>query len=88
MGVVMAACEQAAVQALDVPRLQVFRYGEGQEHLHWWLLGRPRGVAQLSGAFLPLWDDLLPPRSRPELRADLLLVGDRLVSLVGGRVIA
>lgn len=88
MGELLVACERAAMDALDVPRLQVFRYGEGQEHLHWWLLGRPRGMAQLSGAFLPLWEDLLPTRSRSELRADLLLVAERLVSLVGGRVLA
>ena len=87
MGELLVACELAAIAALDVPRLQVHRYGVGQEHLHWWLLGRPRGMLQLGGTFLPLWNDLLPTRSRHELRADLRLLAEHLVSLVGGRVL-
>ena len=86
MGELMVACEQAAVAVLDIPRLQVFRYADGQEHLHWWLLGRPTGMGQLRGTFLPHWDDLLPPRTRAELRADVALVAERLVSVAGGRV--
>ncbi|HET7194373.1 MAG TPA: hypothetical protein VFI99_05235 [Nocardioides sp.] len=39
------------------------------------------------GTFLPHWDDLLPPRTGEGLRADLLLVAERLPVLVGGRVL-
>lgn len=88
MGELMVAVERAATDVLDVPRIQVVRYGDGQEHLHWWLMARPTGVAQLRGTQLPLWDEILPPRTRAELRADLLLVAEMLVSLVGGRVLA
>lgn len=88
MGELMVAAERAVTDTLDVPRLQVFRYGDGQEHLHWWLLGRPTGVPQLGGPFLPRWDTLLPPRTREELRTDLLVVAERLTSLAGGRVLA
>lgn len=87
MGEVLVAAERAVMQTLDVPRMQVYRYGDGQEHLHWWLLGRPTGMHQLRGTFLPHWDDLLPPRTRAELRTDLLLVAERLTTLVGGRVL-
>ena len=87
MGELLVGVEQAAVAVLDVPRLQVFRYGDGQEHLHWWLLGRPTGMHQLRGTFLAHWDELLPSRSRAELRADVALVAEELVSAAGGRLV-
>lgn len=84
MGQVMVAAEQAACAVLDVPRLQMFRWGDGAEHLHWWLIGRPTGANQLRGTFLPLWDDVLPARDPADLRADLDAVAVRLVELAGG----
>ena len=87
LGELLVAAEQAVVAVLDVPRMQVSRYGDGQEHLHWWLLGRPTGMGQLRGTFLPHWDELLPARTRAELRADLVLVAEQLVSVAGGRVL-
>jgi diadenosine tetraphosphate (Ap4A) HIT family hydrolase len=86
MGALMVLLERAVTDVLDVPRAQLIRWGDGQEHLHWWVLARPTGAAQLRGSFLPLWDDLLPPRPREESRADLLAVARRLAELAGGDV--
>jgi diadenosine tetraphosphate (Ap4A) HIT family hydrolase len=84
MGELMVLLERAVTDVLDVPRAQLIRWGDGQEHLHWWVLARPSGMDQLRGAFTPLWDDLLPPRPRAESRGDLEAVARRLVELAGG----
>ena len=86
MGELLVLLERAVTDVLDVPRMQALRWGDGQEHLHWWTIGRPTGIAQLRGAFTPLWDDLLPPRPREESRADLEAVARRLVELAGGEL--
>lgn len=86
MGELMPLLERAVTDVLDVPRLQLMRWGDGEEHLHWWALARPTGVDQLRGSFTPLWDDLLPPRPRAESRADLEAVARRLVELAGGQL--
>ena len=86
MGELMVLVERAVTDVLDVPRAQLIRWGDGQEHLHWWVLARPTGAEQLRGAFTPLWDDLLPPRPREESRADLEAVAGRLVELAGGEL--
>jgi hypothetical protein len=77
----------AASDVLDVPRVQVTRFGEGVEHLHWWVFARPTGANQLRGSFLLLWDDVLPPRDPSARRADLDLVAARLVELAGGEAL-
>jgi diadenosine tetraphosphate (Ap4A) HIT family hydrolase len=87
LGELLVHVEQAACDVLDVPRLHVIRYGDGQEHLHWWLMGRPTGALQLRGSFLSLWDDLLPQMSRREVRDNLDLVCGRLVELAGGTLL-
>jgi diadenosine tetraphosphate (Ap4A) HIT family hydrolase len=86
MGELMVLLERAVTNVLDVPRVQVLRYGDGQEHLHWWVMARPTGVGQLRGTFLPWWDDVLPARPRDEFRADLEAVMTRLVELAGGEI--
>jgi diadenosine tetraphosphate (Ap4A) HIT family hydrolase len=86
MGELQVYLERAVTDVLDVPRVQVLRYGDGQEHLHWWVVGRPTGVGQLRGTFLPWWGGVLPPRPRDELRADLAAVMTRLVTLAGGEI--
>jgi hypothetical protein len=85
IGEVMVHLERAVTDVLDVPRLLLQRWGDGQEHLHWWAMARPTGAAQLRGAFVSLWDDLLPARPRPESRRDLEAVALRLVELAGGQ---
>jgi len=50
-----------AIAALDeVGRVHVNRWGDGNEHFHVWFLPRPKGMLQLRGAMLAVWDDLLP----------------------------
>ena len=44
----------------DVGRVHVNRWGDGSEHFHIWFLARPKGMWQLRGALLAVWDDLLP----------------------------
>lgn len=83
-GQLLTLIERAACQVLDIPRIQVARWGDGSEHLHWWLMARPTGAEQLRGTFLALWDDVLPARDPGDLRADLDVVAERLVELAGG----
>ncbi|WP_156738991.1 HIT family protein [Occultella aeris] len=87
MGELLAAIERAACDVLDVPRIQVARWGDGQEHLHWWLFARPTGMLQLRGTFLSHWGDILPTRDRQAARADLDLVAARLVEIAGGHAV-
>lgn len=86
MGELLALTERAVTDVLDVPRVQVMRWGDGQEHLHWWVLGRPSGVNQLRAPFLPWWNEVLPTRPRADSRADLAAVAQRLVEIAGGEV--
>src|SRR5690606_28335166 len=84
MGELLTLVERAATDVLDIPRVQVARWGDGQEHLHWWLYARPTGMLQLRVAFVAPWGDILPPRPADVLRGDLGLVAARLVELTGG----
>lgn len=84
-GELLTALEQAACAVLHVPRIQVARWGDGGEHLHWWLYARPTGMLQLRGTFLSHWDDLLPPAPSDVARQHAHLVADELVRRVGGR---
>lgn len=84
IGVLLARLEQSVCEVLDVPRVQAARWGDGSEHLHWWVYGRPTGVLQLRGTLLALWEDLLPLRDPTLVRRDLDQVMSRFVELVGG----
>lgn len=84
-GELLTALERAACAVLEVPRVQVARWGDGGEHLHWWLYARPTGMPQLRGTFLSHWDELLPPVPAEQFRADQLLVVEELVRHVGGQ---
>lgn len=86
-GELLAGIERAACEVLTVPRIQVARWGDGVEHLHWWLYARPTGMLQLRGTFLSHWDDLLPPRPARDARSDADLVVARLLELVGGTAV-
>lgn len=86
-GELLALVERAACTELEVPRIQVARWGDGGEHLHWWLFARPTGMLQLRGTFLSHWDDLLPRRDPAEARRDAELVAARLVELAGGSTV-
>lgn len=83
-GVLLSAIERAACDVLDVPRIQAARWGDGSEHLHWWLSARPTGALQLRGTFMSHWEELLPVRDAAAVNADLDLIASRLAALVGG----
>lgn len=85
-GELLTLVERIAVELLSVPRVQALRWADGGEHLHWWLMARPTGALQLRGTFLALWDDLLPLRGPDAVRADALLVAQRLAEVAGGTV--
>lgn len=44
----------------EVGRVHVNRWGDGSQHFHLWFLARPKGMWQMRGAMLAVWDDLLP----------------------------
>ncbi|GAA2123733.1 hypothetical protein [Nocardioides bigeumensis] len=83
-GELLVALERAAVDVLNVPRVQVARNGEGLEHLHWGVFARPTGAGQLRGSFLVQWSSVLPSGDPVAQRADLDLVAARLMELTGG----
>ena len=86
-GELLTYLERAARDVLDVPRVQVARYGEGVEHLHWWVFARPTGALDLRGPHVLLWDEVLPAREPVARRADLDLLAARLVELAGGEAL-
>jgi diadenosine tetraphosphate (Ap4A) HIT family hydrolase len=50
-----------AIGRIDsVGRVHVNRWGDGSLHFHVWFLARPKGMWQMRGAMLAVWDDLLP----------------------------
>ena len=61
MGPLMQQIERAMRSVGDIGRVHIGRWGEGSEHLHWWFMGRPARMRQLSDSFAAIWDDILPP---------------------------
>lgn len=86
-GELLTAIEVAATEVLAVPRIQAARWGDGGEHLHWWLYARPTGMLQLRGTFLSHWDDLLPEVPAEQFRADQVAVVRALAATVGGTAV-
>ena len=71
LGTMLWRVEAALTSLGGVGRVQLARWGDGAEHLHWWFLVRPLGLTQARGSFLADWDDILPPRPREQWAADL-----------------
>jgi hypothetical protein len=61
LGVLLARMERAMRGIGEIGRVHIGRWGDGSEHLHWWLFARPAQMHQLSGSFAAIWDDVLPP---------------------------
>lgn len=59
-GVVLARLERAVRTVGEIGRVHISRWGDGSEHLHWWIFGRPARLLQMRGTFAALWDDVLP----------------------------
>lgn len=71
LGTMLWRVEAALTSLGGVGRVQMARWGDGAEHLHWWFFVRPLGLVQARGSFLADWDDILPPRPEPEWTEDL-----------------
>lgn len=78
LGTMLWRIESALTSLGGVGRVQMARWGDGAEHLHWWFFVRPLGLVQARGSFLSDWDDILPPRPREEWAADLRRVAAAL----------
>src|SRR3954464_5527600 len=85
---VMTVRLERAVRSLDgVARVHVNRWGDGSSHLHLWFMARPYGRLQLRGAFLSMWDEILPPIPEHQWRENLALVAAWLADF-GGQALA
>lgn len=74
------------VEALPhVGRAHVHRFGDGLAHLHVWFVARPEGLAQLTGGWTLVWDDLLPVYPADAAATDAAAVVDALIASYGGR---
>jgi hypothetical protein len=71
LGVLLARTERAIRSIGDIGRVHVCRWGDGSEHLHWWLMARPARIPQLIGSFASIWDDILPPVPEDIWRANV-----------------
>jgi diadenosine tetraphosphate (Ap4A) HIT family hydrolase len=60
-GVLLTRIERAVRAVGQIGRVHVCRWGDGGEHLHWWFIARPARLPQLTGSFVAIWDDVLPP---------------------------
>jgi diadenosine tetraphosphate (Ap4A) HIT family hydrolase len=79
LGPLMQRIERAIRAGGDIGRVHIGRWGEGSEHLHWWFMGRPARMRQLSDSFAAIWDDILPPVPDDVWRASV----DRVVAALG-----
>jgi diadenosine tetraphosphate (Ap4A) HIT family hydrolase len=68
-GRVVARAERAILSLGGVGRVHLYRWGDGGAHFHVWLLPRPLGMIEASGAMLPIWEDVLPNVPDEELAA-------------------
>lgn len=60
LGPMVQRVARAIGRLAPVGRVHVNRWGDGSFHFHVWFLARPRGMWQMRGAMLAVWDDLLP----------------------------
>ena len=71
LGIMLARIERAIRSIGGIGRVHVCRWGDGGEHLHWWLMARPARFPQLIGSFAAVWDEILPPVPEDVWRANL-----------------
>ena len=55
-------------------RTHFSRWGDGNDHLHMWVLARPLGMMQLRGAMIAAWNGMLPPIPDEEFAANMRTV--------------
>ena len=78
LGVLVARIERSIRSLGELGRVHVCRWGDGGEHLHWWLMARPARLPQLVGSFAAVWDDVLPPTPEKVWRSDLAALAAKL----------
>lgn len=84
---VLAVRITRAVEALDlIGRVHLYKFGDGGEHLHAFLFGRPAGMLQLRGSCLPIWDEMLPDLPADERDAVLAVAVEAVADLGESRV--
>jgi diadenosine tetraphosphate (Ap4A) HIT family hydrolase len=73
-GILLARVERAVRAVGEIGRVHVCRWGDSGEHLHWWFIARPARLRQLTGSFVAIWDDILPPLPEQIRRENLAAV--------------
>jgi diadenosine tetraphosphate (Ap4A) HIT family hydrolase len=79
-GNVCARVERAILTLGDVGRVHVSRWGDGGAHFHVWFFPRPLGRLDMAGHLLPVWEDVLPPASKDDIRA----AGEKIAAAMAG----
>jgi diadenosine tetraphosphate (Ap4A) HIT family hydrolase len=74
LGLLLAKVERAVRTVGEIGRVHVCRWGDNSEHLHWWFMGRPARLPQLTTSLVAIWDDVLPPLPHDVWRANLAAV--------------
>lgn len=65
LGVLLVRIQRALAAIEGVGGVHVYKWGDGGEHLHVFVVARPQGMMQLRGMFLTTWMHILPPLPRP-----------------------
>jgi len=87
LGQLLPRVSQAIHRIGGIGRVHVNRWGDGSEHVHLWFVPRPRGMWQMRGAMLAVWDDLLPRVPKAEWDRNRRTVA-RAMAEQGGRALA
>jgi diadenosine tetraphosphate (Ap4A) HIT family hydrolase len=74
LGLMLGKVERAVRTVGEIGRVHVCRWGDGSEHLHWWFMGRPARLPQLTTSLVAIWDDVLPPLPNDVWRANMAAV--------------
>lgn len=83
LGILTVRIERAIRSLDEVARVHVNRWGDNAFHLHTWFLARPKGLLQLRGSFLSMWNDLLPAVAEAQWRENLALIAAWLAEFDG-----
>lgn len=87
MGVLVVHLSRAIESLPQVGRVHVAKWGDGGAHLHVFIYARPKGMLQLRGTMMAVWDDFLPPVPREVRDEDARTVIRALVGSYGGRAV-
>ena len=71
LGPQLARVDRAVRGLGEIGNVLICRFGDGSEHLHWWLIARPARFEQLRTSLVSIWDDVLPPVPEEIWQADV-----------------